>query len=166
MGKCKSCTLEIRNSIFVLRKGGKSYKEIAATMFKKMVFNVLNHIQKYATVSNVARQKRSRKTSDYTDRMIRRICKTDPKKSLADIHSEIYKRFNISIPKRTILRRLVKVGLNGRAAHKRPLLSKIQQKRHVEFAKTYLNWTPNERKYVLWNNESKINRVDPDDRRI
>lgn len=167
MGKGKSCTPEQRSAIFELYKAGKCYREIAEQLrcSKKMVFNALQHINKYDTIFNVPRRNRPRKTSEYTDRMIRRISKCNPKKTSTDIQRDIQEKLNIKISKRTISRRLVEGGLHGRAARKKPLLRRIQRKRRVDFAKSHWSWTTNQWKYLLWSDETKINRLGPDGRR-
>lgn len=130
-----------------------------------MVFNALKHIQLFKTVDNVPRKKRPRKTSAEIDRKIAIISKRDPKKTSTDIQREIQDQYNFEISKRTIARRLVESGLHGRAARKKPLLTKIQRRRRVVFARSHWSWTPNQWKYIVWSDETKINRIGPDGKR-
>lgn len=130
-----------------------------------MGFNALTHIQLFKTVDNVPRKKRPRKTSAEIDRKIAIISKRDPKKTSTDIQREIQDQYNFEISKRTIARRLVESGLHGRAARKKPLLTKIQRRRRVVFARSHWSWTPNQWKYIVWSDETKINRIGPDGRR-
>lgn len=167
MGKSKSCTPAERKAIVELRKTGHSYQRIANQLkcSKKKVFDAIAHFNKYETTENVPRKNRPRKTTTHIDRKIVRLSKMDPKKTAAIIQREIMDENNIEISKRTVARRLVEAGLHGRLARTKPLVKMAQRKRRRDFAKKHADWTANQWKFVLWSDETKINRMGPDGRK-
>lgn len=57
---------------------------------------------------------------------------------------------------KTVQRRLIAVGLNGRIPVKKPLIRKKNLKARLEFAKRHLDWTVDDWKKVLFSDESKF----------
>lgn len=167
MSKGKNCTPAIRKAIIELQKTGLSYSAIATQLnvSKTMVFNALKYFSQYKTTENVSRKKKARKTSTHIDRMIVRLSKQDPRKSAANIHREISVHLEKPITKRTVALRLKEAGLHGRLARKKPLVTASQRKRRIEFAQEHISWTQNQWRYVLFSDETKINRVGPDGRK-
>lgn len=60
--------------------------------------------------------------------------------------------------------RLIDVGLLGRVAIKKPLLSKKNRLSRLKFAKSHLSWTQEKWNTVLWSDESKFNLFGSDGR--
>lgn len=167
MGRGKHCTPNQRASIVELSRSGRSQRQIANQLncSKKMVENALEYFRKNQTIDNVARKDYKRKTSVRTDRKIIRMSKSDPRLSSRDINRAISDETEVPISDRTVRRRLVEVGLHGRVARKRPLITARQRKMRVEFARSHARWTANQWKFVLWSDESKIDRMAPSAKR-
>lgn len=164
MGKLKSCDPPTRKAILELWKLKMSYRAIASQMncSVKKVFNAIKHFQNFGTAENVPRKKRARKTSCQMDRAISRLAKKDPKISSTEIQRQLSVAFDVPIGPRTIRRRLVEVGLHGRVSRKKPLVTARQRRLRIEFARSHANWTTNEWKYIVWSDETKINRMGQD----
>lgn len=167
MGKGKSCTAATRKAIVELNNAGFSYQRIATQLncSKTMVFDAIAHFRKYDTTENIPRKKRPRKTSILTDRKIVRLSKMDPRKTAAVIQRQIMDENEPEISKRTVARRLVEAGLHGRLARMKPMVTIPQRQKRIQFAKKHIEWTANRWKYVLWSDETKINRIGPDGRK-
>lgn len=168
MGKSASCTPAERKAILELRKTGLSYSKIAKQLncSKKKVFGAINHFQKFGTHNNVQRKTRPRKTSPRIDRKISKLSKIDPKKSAKDIQREILNEIDTPVSVWTIRRRLVEAGLHGRVSRKKPLVTPNQRKRRIEFARSHSSWSTQQWKFILWSDETKINRMGPDGKRF
>ena len=57
---------------------------------------------------------------------------------------------------RTIRNRLMKAGLRGRVAAKKPLLRKANKVKRLQWARKHANWTISPWKTVVWGDESKF----------
>lgn len=161
MGRSIHCTAAERITILILRKEGKSLREIARIVgrSKKLVENALK-------VQPVDENRGARrKTTCYTDRQIVRVSKNDPFKSSTEIKTEL----GLKISSRTIRRRLQDNNLHGRAARKVPLLSSKNIKQRLKFAKDHLDWNGElgikKWRNILWSDETKINLMGSDGRR-
>lgn len=164
MGKGKSCDAATRKAILELHQAKRSYQQIANQMkcSKTMVFNAIQHSNAYQTTENVPRKRRPRKTSERDDRMIVRMAKKNPRISSTEIKRKISAQIESPISARTIRRRLVEGGLHGRISRKKPLVTEKQRKKRIQFAKSHASWTANQWKYIVWSDETKINRIGQD----
>lgn len=167
MGKKKSCDVGMRRCILNLYERKWSYKKIAEHLkcSKTMVFNAVRHFQKYKTVENVRRKRRTRKTTRRTDAAIVRLSKKNSRLGSNQIRQELIagtNEFNVSA--RTVRRRLNEAGLFGRVARKKPFINKRNRIKRTEFANNHKQWTINQWKFVLWSDETKINRFGSDGR--
>ncbi len=74
--------------------------------------------------------------------------------------SELTNFFNTSHGKKiceaTLRKSLRTQGLNGRVACRKPLLSAVNIKKRLRFAKTYQHWTPEDWENVLFTDETKM----------
>lgn len=164
MAKAKNCTPAQRKAIIELQKVGQSYQAIASQLncSKTMVANAMSHFRRFKTTENVPRAKIARKTTVRIDRKIVRLSKANPKLSAVEINRQINDELDAPISNRTVARRLVEAGLHGRSVRKKPLVTAVQRKRRVEFALRHLEWRDAEWKFILWSDETKINRVGSD----
>lgn len=99
------------------------------------------------------------------DREIVKISKKDPKKGSAAIQREISELYGVNVTARTVRNRLMEHGLYGRIARKVPLVTANQRKKRIEFSRSHQSWALNQWKYILWSDETKINRMGNDGQR-
>jgi Fe-S cluster biosynthesis and repair protein YggX len=65
-------------------------------------------------------------------------------------------KFGLDISTRTIRRRLQLDGLNGGVCTRKPLLRPVNKLKRLLWAIRHLNWSPEQRKRVLWTDEKKF----------
>lgn len=90
------------------------------------------------------------------------MAKKNPRISSTGIKRKISAQMESPVGARTIRRRLVEGGLHGRVARKKPLVAEKQRKKRIQFAKSHAGWTTNQWKYIVWSDETKINRISQD----
>ena len=76
--------------------------------------------------------------------------------SAVKVQKVLEEKENINISAPTIRHILRNNGLVSRVKRKKPYLSKEHQKRRLEFAKKYENWTIENWSRVIWSDESKF----------
>lgn len=164
MGRSKHCTPEKREIIVKLKGQKKSNSEIASTLgcSRKMVVNAINLVKKQGTLDNKLRKKRQKKTTPSEDRKIHRMSTADPFATSSEISTEFNSSCDANISARTVRRRLNEFGLRGCIAQRKPLITKRNQVRRLDFAKKYKDSTINFWKNILWSDESKFNRLGSD----
>jgi len=67
-----------------------------------------------------------------------------------------------SVSPQTVRRVLKKHSFKAVTKKKRPLLTAVHRKKCLEFALKYQNWTVENWKWVIWPDETKINRIGSD----
>lgn len=72
----------------------------------------------------------------------------------------------MELSNRSIRRRLNEANLFGRISRKKPLLSKKNIKKRLDFAKTHKENDFSFWKKVLWSDETKVNGIGPDGRTV
>lgn len=88
----------------------------------------------------------------------------NPQRSAGDIADELRRQNIANVSRVTVSRRLHECGLYGRAAVKKPFISKKNKRARLEFAREYLHWTSDEWKNVAFSDETKFNLVGSDGR--
>jgi hypothetical protein len=83
------------------------------------------------------------------------MCLKDRRISSDAIRCEM-NAMGISVSSITIRRRLSGFGLKGRIPRKKTYLNLRQRKKRVQWAKEHINWSENQRKQIIWSDESKI----------
>jgi len=84
------------------------------------------------------------------------ISKRDRFKTAPVIATEVNNIWSQPISTNTVKRRLVEFGYVGRVAKKKPLLRRINKRKRLVFAQNCKDWIIDQRKSVLWTNESKF----------
>ena len=77
---------------------------------------------------------------------------------------ELSKSKGVHIHPKTVQRRLRSYGLKAITKPKAPLLTSAHIKARLDFALQYQDWTIEDWKYVIWSDETKINRLGSDGR--
>lgn len=158
MGKNKYLSEDLRNRVIELKNRGVKQCTIAKSLMisEGAVSKILKKYRTLGATTNRPKSGRPRKTTPFIEKSIKKISLADPHKSSRQIKEEICDNFNINVTDRTVRRRLCEVGLLGRVAVKKPLLSKRNRKNRIRFAQNHLNWTSQNWNTVLWSDESKF----------
>ena len=98
-----------------------------------------------------------RKTISRQDRQMIALVKKDPRKTAVDVANFANEQMGVSIGVHTVRRRLKEANLHARRPAKKPLISAINKKKRLEFAKRYKDWSNEQWAKVLWSDESKFN---------
>lgn len=150
----KEISRKVRELIIRDRKNGESYRviskkyEVSKSAVEKLWKKLLNHNQ----VDNLKGRGRKRCTTPREDSMITRMALRNPTVSRQEIKEEL----KLNISKDTITRRLKERNLRSRAQRKKPLLSAINKRKRLNFAKKYLKKPLSFWKKVAWSDESKF----------
>ncbi|CAF4491485.1 unnamed protein product, partial [Rotaria magnacalcarata] len=121
---------------------------------------VLLRIAKYKStkcIGNLIGRGRKRKTTAHVDRVIQRKIKTNRRKSALAVKIELQTELNITVSESTISRRAHEIGLYGRVARKKPLVTKANRGKRVQYARKYREKPLGFWNNVLWSDESKFN---------
>ena len=161
MGKTRN-TQELqvseRSRIVALRDAKWTIKRIAADVGCSM--STVNYtLARFKTTgSNNSKPGRGRK-SVLTKSDERYIAQSATRNRRATL-SELTNFFNVSrkqkICETTLRKSLRKQGMRGRVACRKPLLSPVNIKKRLLFAKTYRHWTPEDWENVLFTDETKM----------
>lgn len=165
MGRKPSCTPVLRGIIVNMYCAmNRSMADIAQELkiSKTMVFQAIKAYGQNGTLENSVRRKRQRKTTETDDRAIVRLSKKDPFLTAPMIHRAMQPQISQNISSRTIQRRLAEVGLRGCIARRKPLVSKINIAKRLNFARQHLKKSLSFWQNVLWSDESKFNLLGSD----
>lgn len=127
-------------------------------MYRGTVSKIIKKYKEKGTVETSFKSGRPRKTSVYTDRLIRRISSANPRKTARQIHQELIcdQQLVKDISTETVRRRLVEYGLLGRRPVKKTLISPRNRQKRINFAREHLSWTPAKWNTILFSDESKF----------
>lgn len=116
---------------------------------------IIEKFKKTGTIKNLKRTGRPKITTKAEDRNLIVSSKRDRFKTAPILAAEFNKGHERKISVTTVKRRLIKTGLNGRVAAKKPLLRPKNIKLRKQYAEKYLHWTSADWSNVLFTDESK-----------
>lgn len=102
------------------------------------------------------RSGRPRVTSSRQDRILRRLCMKDRRKTAVELRKEWVDMTGKDVSPRTVRRRLVQGGLRSRKARRKPLISPDQKKKRLAWARSHKDWSQRQWDKVLWSDESSF----------
>ena len=158
MEKGKEIPLAMRRLIIKLRDEGKSLRQIGKIVDKphSSVQRVIENFLNTGNLSVRPRCGRPKKLSIREERNIIRKIKINPKLSASNIATELNATSAKRICPETVRNVLRNAGYHGRIARSKPYISKLNRKKRIEFAKIYLNKSPEFWNKVIWSDESKF----------
>lgn len=164
--KQKETTEAERKIILELHKQKKSCAQIGEIL-KRSRFTIYSIIKRFKNDTDLKSRPhtgRRRKLTNKEERKIVRKIKKDPKITSTQVAAEVLEETGKEIHPKTVRRTLHRAGYSSRIARKKPLISKVNQKKRIEFAKTYLNKPTEFWNSVLFTDESKFNIFQSDGR--
>jgi transposase len=81
----------------------------------------------------------------------------EPKIGSRKLKTKLTEERGKSVSDRTIRRNLCSIGLHGRVACKKPLLSKANIEKRYEHSKVWINYENSDWERIIWSDETKIN---------
>lgn len=158
MPKEKEIALEVRKLIIKAVQQKIPYSRISELygVSKSSVARIIDKWNKFKLVANKPRSGRPRITTIHHDRLLVRLCKSDPRLSAVQLNGIMAKSYQLKCSVSTIKSRLRSHNLFGRRPVKKPLISSKNRIARLKFAKAHLHWTVKDWSKVLWTDESKF----------
>lgn len=150
---------ENRIRVVVLAEEGYSSRQIAMKVGvdHSTVLRIIKKFKETGETKDKARTGRPRKTTERDDRILKRISLNNRHLTSPDLLVEWNSKAGLqenSVSTRTVRRRLHSVGLKGRRARKKPLLTNFQRRRRLDWAKEHRFWTVEQWRKVIFSDES------------
>jgi len=157
----------MRRKVVKFSHEGMSVRQIAKRLdlAKSTVFNILQKMKRTGGVENVKGRGRKRKTTSRTDRMMRTLTMKNRKMPASKIVTEVKNATGTDISVQTVRNRLNETGLHGRVPRRKPLISKRNHKKRMDFAREHVNKPEEFWNSIIWSDESKFNMFGSDGRR-
>lgn len=148
----------LRKKIVEYFKNNVPQRQIAKALkvSSSTVHNIIKRFRETGKIS-VRKGQGRRPLLDARDlRALRRHCITHRHDSVIDITKWAQEYFKKPLSVNTVRRAIHRCHLKLYHAKRKPLLSMIQKRRHVLWAKAHLKWTVAKWQSVLWSDESKF----------
>uniref|UniRef100_A0A3B5RET6 Tc1-like transposase DDE domain-containing protein n=1 Tax=Xiphophorus maculatus TaxID=8083 RepID=A0A3B5RET6_XIPMA len=165
-GRGKDVSLFKKGQIIGMHQAEKTSKEIAETtrIGLRTVQRIIKNWKDGGEPSS-SRKKCGRKKilNDGDRRLLKHLVKSNGRKTTAELRS-MFNCESKSISTRTMRRELKGLGLNSCVAVRKPLISKANQKKRLQFPREHKDWTLEEWKRVMWSDESRFTLFQSDGR--
>lgn len=157
--KGQETTESERKIILNLHKNNKSYGEIGKIVNRSpyTVRSVIKRFKGSNNLKNRARKGRPRKISKKGGRKIVRMIKKKPKTTSSELAAHLRDHLGVQAHPIIVRRALHRAGYSARVARKKPLISKKNKKRRMEFANEFIGKDNDFWCQVLFSDESKFN---------
>ena len=155
----KEFSHDLREVVIKRYLNGDSERDIARDLLilRNTVHYVIAKYKSTKCIGNLIGRGRKRKTTPHLDRVIQRKIKTNCRKSALAVQTELQTELNIAVSESTIRRRAHEIGLYGRVARKKPLVTTANRGKRVRYARKYREKPLGFWNSVLWSDESKFN---------
>ncbi|KAK6311050.1 hypothetical protein J4Q44_G00191050, partial [Coregonus suidteri] len=155
--RLKELSVELRDRIVSSHRSGEGYQKMSAALQvpKNTVASIILKWKKFGTTKTLPRAGRPAKLSNRGRRALVLEVNKNPMVSLTELQSssvEMEEPFRGT----TISATLHQSGVYGRAARRKPLLSKRHMTARLEFAKRHLKDSQTMRNKIPWFDETKI----------
>ena len=151
----KELSVDQRNAILELHDRGFTHRGIVAELNIPKT-TVRNVIVKSTEVPKPSLRGKHRALSVSDERYIKLLSIRDRRKTVPVITQEFNSMRENKVSQSTIRRSLIRSGLRGRVAAKKPLLRSFNIKRRLNWALDHVHWTPEQWSNVLFTDESKF----------
>lgn len=150
----KQTSIDLRKLIIKDIQAGLSQRKVATKfdVSKTQVQKLWKKFSQTGCVVDIEGRGRKRATSDRDDSRIIREIKKNPRTTIRVIQENL----QLDVSHKTIRRRLREAGLHSRFSAKRPLISKRNKIKRLQFAKKFVEQPMAFWKNVLWSDESKF----------
>ena len=156
--KTKELSKQVRDNVVEKYKSGLGYKKISKSLMipRSTIKSIITKWKEHGTTANLPRDGRTPKLTDRARRALIREAAQRPKVTLEELQSSTAET-GVSVHRTTISRTLnSKVGLYGKVARRKTLLSAKNEMPRFEFVKRHVGDSQNVWSKVLWSDETKI----------
>jgi transposase len=120
------------------------------------VKDIVRHYREHKQVSPLKRSGRPTLTDERIDRHIIREVSKDRTVSAAKLVEKVRNDFGVEVSESTVRNRIKAEGFNGRAARKKPFLSKKHMDARLQYARQYEHYGDDEWKHVIFSDETSV----------
>ena len=154
-----------RHAIVMKKNLGIPMKEIARSLNRDPQ-SVADCWRNFRNRESYERKKRKKtEVLLLSDSILRHLCILYKKQSLGTLSDGVNYLANfygINCGKTTVLRGLKKKNIRAQRKIKKPLISKVNRKKRVEFARKYRHWTVEDWKNVIFTDETRVKLINSD----
>lgn len=164
--KGSEIAVDTRAIIIKLRGEGKTLREIGNIVKRthSTIQRIVNNFEDTKSLHSKPRSGRPQLLSDRDKRYVVVKVRQNPKLSAPKISSDLENSIGKKVSPSTVRNVLRKEGFHGRVPRRKPLISPINRKKRLNFAKMHLNKDINFWQKVLFSDESKFNIFGSDGR--
>ncbi len=142
-----------KGKIDAWRESGEMITAIANRLHR--TYNCISNYLKRKIVARKAGSGRPRKTTTHQDRTILINAKRNRRKSAQEIADELKAvDGGADVSRRTVTRRLNEAGLHRCVVCNKPLISAVNRKARLAWAREHVKWSDDQWRRVLWSDES------------
>ena len=154
----RALSRDTREIIIKLLQQGKYQRDIAEQLdvSRCAVQKAISTWKKSGALTPTYSAGRPRKTTPRDDRVIIQKCLSNRHLNSTELTKELKDRSGTQVSSSTVRRRLLSAGLKACRPRKKPLFSKIQRKRRLEWTKDKRFWTFAQWRRVLFSDESRF----------
>ncbi|KAG2458520.1 TC1A transposase, partial [Polypterus senegalus] len=155
--KSKELSVDLRDRIVLRHKSGEGYRKISAALKVPMttVASIIRKWKRFETTRTLPTAGQPSKLSNWGRRALVKEVTKNPMVTLSELQRSSVERGEAS-RRTTISAAIHQLGLYGRVARRKPLLSKRHMAAHLEFVKRHLKDSQTMRNKILWSDETKI----------
>ncbi len=165
--KGRNTSFDLRQLVIFNRAKGFSGDKISRILSvpRSTVYDILKRFEKENRIESIKQTGRPPKLSVQDERFIERTVTKNPKVTATMIATELNSRINSHVSPSTIRRVIRKKGFKSRIPRSKPLLSKVNIRKRLEFAQKYAHVNKNFWDDVIFTDESKFNLFGNDGKR-
>ena len=164
MPKTKYLATPVKLAIVAAKDSDKTDRDVTK-LFNVNQSTVCRVYKRYKETNDVHRKRipgRPRKTTEDHDRSIIDLVELDLNKTATDVTDHTLRHFGLTISRNTAKRILNRYKLFARRPAKKSMLKECHRRQRLAFALAHWHWTVADWGRVLFTDETKFNRFNPD----
>ena len=168
MGRSKNTSFQVRQLVVFHREKGKSLGEVAKLLRLSWatVQSIVKRFNWKGRLSLGESTGRPRLLEEHDERKIIWKVKKNPKTSAPKLTTDFNSINQRQVCVETVRKVLCRHGYNGRVACQKPLITKVNRKKRLKFAREYMNKPPEYWNDVIFYDEREFNLFSSDGRVI
>lgn len=150
--------LQDRYRIVFLHEQGRTQRQIAVEVgcSQSSVHKILKKKLETGSVLDKPKQGRPKKVTAREDQYLKVTSLRHRTRGSARLAQDLQEATGVAVHSSTVRRHLIKQGLRGRVARRKPLLRHGNRQKRLTYARNHSQWTVEEWRRVLWTDESKF----------
>lgn len=147
-----------RQKIIVLHEEGYSQRQIVqkTQVSRTAIREIIKKYKNTGTLEDKTRSGRPPKLNKHDIKYLKNLSLRNRKKTSSELAQDIQAATGTKVTSSCVRRHLLKAGLRGCVAVKKPLLRRGNKEKRLKYAKEHKNWTQEMLNRVLYTDESKF----------